>query len=205
VIKALKISRNKFKSIFKFKYNFRQLKKLLPIFWEAFQIVVSLINEVFLVRNIIKFYMKRKQFISQLMSEYLLLKGFIYFLFLIILGLSGLIIGIFLRMYKNNQEVYTLIMLLFSQIFHNPDLDYVVSKQDKVKHFYKISVKTIEQNAMSTLKLIFKEPNQIPQISFPIVSDPFVWIDIDFIWEESKNYTFELFKFYQNVNEKVKE
>lgn len=32
VIKPLKISRNKFKSIFKFKYNFRLLKKLLLIF-----------------------------------------------------------------------------------------------------------------------------------------------------------------------------
>jgi hypothetical protein len=57
---------------------------------------------------------------------------------------------------------------------------------------------------MSPLKIILKEPNQRLQIPFPILSDPFVWIDIDFIWEESKNYKFELFKFYQNVNEKVK-
>ena len=58
MIKALKITRNKFKSIFKFKYNFRLLKKLLPIFWEAFQIVLSLINEVYFISGIIK-YLKR--------------------------------------------------------------------------------------------------------------------------------------------------
>lgn len=53
------------------------------------------------------------------------------------------------------------------------------------------------------LKLSLKQPDQKPEIRLPILSDPFISIDIDFIWEESKIYKFELFEFYLNVKEKV--
>ena len=52
VIKALKICRKKFKSILKFKHNFRLLKNLLPIFWETFLIFCLLVNEILFLHNI---------------------------------------------------------------------------------------------------------------------------------------------------------
>jgi hypothetical protein len=106
VIKALKISRNKFKSIFKFKYNFRLLKKLLPIFSEAFKIAVSLINEVFFVHNIIEFLIKWKQFILFLMSESVLITRVLYILYIILLGLFGILLGFLLGVYSRNDDIY---------------------------------------------------------------------------------------------------
>jgi hypothetical protein len=73
-----------------------------------------------------------------------------------------------------------------------------------VEQFSKFSFKTVEEINMRPFKIIFKEPEQESQIPLPILSDPFLWIDIDFISEESENYIFELFEFYQNINEKVK-
>ncbi len=43
----------KFKSLLKFKYNFRLLKKLLLIFWETFLIFCSLINEITFLSNLL--------------------------------------------------------------------------------------------------------------------------------------------------------
>ena len=74
----------------------------------------------------------------------------------------------------------------------------------KIEEFSKFSFQVFEPSNSRPLKLILKEPNQKPQIPLPILSDSFISIDINFIWEESKNYKFELFKFYRNVNERVK-
>lgn len=106
VIKALKISRNKFKSIFKFKYNFRLLKKLLPIFWEAFKVAISLIKEVFFVHNIIEFLIKWKQFILFLMSESVLITRVMYVLYIILLGLFGILLGFLLGVYRREDDIY---------------------------------------------------------------------------------------------------
>ena len=73
-----------------------------------------------------------------------------------------------------------------------------------VEPFSKLSLRTLEQIHPRPSKLILKEPDQRPQIPFPILGDPFIWINVNLSWEESKNYNFELFEFYKNVNEKVK-
>jgi hypothetical protein len=172
VIKALKISRNKFKSIFKFKYNFRLLKKLLPIFWEAFKVAVSLIKEVFFVHNIIEFLIKWKQFILFLMSESVLITRVIYILYIILLGLFGILLGFLLGVYRREDDIYIFILLFLLQILYNDGFDYGLLKPNKVDQFSKFSFKTIEQINPRPSRLILKEPDQIP-LPFLITED---WI-----------------------------
>ena len=52
LIRAVKIFLKKFKSLLKFKHNFRLLKNLLPIFWDTFLIFCSLMNEILFLNNI---------------------------------------------------------------------------------------------------------------------------------------------------------
>ncbi len=205
VIKALKISRNKFKSIFKFKYNFRLLKKLLLIFSEAFKIAVSLINEVFFVHNIIEFLIKWKQFILFLMSESVLITRVIYILYIILLGLFGILLGFLLGVYSRNDDIYVFILLLLLKMLYNNGFDYVLLKPNKVDQFSKFSLKKIEQMNPRPLKITLTKPDQSPQIPLPflIIKDPFVFIETEVLWHESTNYEFELYRFYRNINQKV--
>jgi len=173
VIKALKISRNKFKSIFKFKYNFRLLKKLLLIFWEAFQIVVSLINEVFSVHSIIKFLIKWKQFILFLMSESVLITRVIYILYIILLGLFGILLGFLLGVYRRKDDIYVFILLLLLKMLYNNGFDYGLLKPNKVDQFSKFSLKMIEQINQRPSRLILKELDQI-ESNYKIISDGFL-------------------------------
>lgn len=83
VIKALKICRKKFKSILKFKHNFRLLKNLLPIFWETFLIFCSFMNEIFFLHNIVQW----MNFIRFLMKESVFITRIVYFLYLILLNI----------------------------------------------------------------------------------------------------------------------
>jgi hypothetical protein len=89
-------------------------------------------------------------------------------------------------------------------MLYNDRLNSILLEPHKAKDFSKFSLKPMEQINTGPLKIILKEPNQRLPIPLPIFSDPFVWIDIDFIAEKSKNYKFELSKFYLNVNQKVK-
>jgi hypothetical protein len=168
--------------ILKFKYNFRLLKNLLPIFWQTFQIVPSLVNEVLFVNNIIKFVIKCKRFILLIMSQYVLITRVVYVLYLILLGLFGVLLGFSLGVYRRDKKIYVFTSLLSLKMLYSIRLDYVLFEPNKAEQFSKFSLKTIEQINTRSLKIILKEPNQRPQIPLPILSDPFVWIDIDFIW-----------------------
>lgn len=53
-------------------------------------------------------------------------------------------------------------------------------------------------------KLILEEFDPIFKTSFPILGDPFVFIEINFLGQESKIYEFELFKFSRSLNKKIK-
>ena len=177
VIRALKICRKKFKSILKFKHNFRLLKNLLPIFWETFLIFCSFMNEIFFLHNIIKWIIQWMNFIRLLMKESLFITRIVYFLYWILLGIFGIIIGFLLGIYKREDEIHAFLLLLL--------------------------LKIIEQIDPRPLKIIFKEPEQIP-LPFFIIEDPLVFIETEVLWEEPINYKFQLFQFYQNVSEKVK-
>jgi len=74
-----------------------------------------------------------------------------------------------------------------------------------VEPFDKFSLQPLPQIESRPFKMMLKEPDQRPQIPFPISGDPV--IDVDFmieIIEEPINYQFQLFQFYQNLNDKVK-
>lgn len=210
VIKALKIFRKKFKSILKFKHNFRLLKKLLPIFWETFLIFCSFMNEIFFFYNIIKWIIELMNFIRLLMEESLFISRIVYFLDLILLGIFGIIIGFLLGIYKREDDINTFLLLLLLNIIYNNGFNDVLLEYlhdlsletAAAQLFSKFSLKSIEQIHPRPSKITLKEPEQIP-LPFLILEDPLVFIEREVLWNESTNYQFELFKFYRYVNQKI--
>ena len=210
VIKALKICRKKFKSILKFKHNFRLLKNLLPIFWETFLIFCSFMNEIFFLHNIIKWIIQLMNFIQLLMKESLFITRIVYFLYLILLGIFVITIGFLLDIYKREDEINTFLLLLLLKIIYNNRFDDVLLEYlhdlsletNTAETFSKFSLKSIEQIDPRPLKITLKEPEQI-SLPFLIIEDPLVFIDTEVLWDESTNYQFELFKFYRYVNQKI--
>ena len=211
VIKGLKIYRKKFKSILKFKHNFRLLNNLLLIFWETFLIFCSFMNEISFLHNIIKWIIQLMNFIRFLMKESLFTTRIVYFLYWILLGVFGIIIGFLLGIYKRQDEINPFLLLLLLKIIYSNGFDDVLLEYlhdlsletNTVEPFSKFSLKSIEQIDPRPLKIIFKEPEQIA-LPFFIIKDPLVFIDTEILWDKSTNYEFELFKFYRNVNQKVK-
>jgi hypothetical protein len=123
-------------------------------------------------------------------------------LYLFLLGLFGVILGFLLRIYVCEQEIYIFVLLRILKILYSNGLGYILFEPEKSKQFFKLSSKTVEQISMRPLKILLKKSNQIP---FPILNSQFLSIDIDFIWQESKSYKVELFKFYQSLNDKLKQ
>nr|YP_010472332.1 hypothetical protein N4L43_pgp006 [Pleurosigma intermedium]UVG41943.1 hypothetical protein [Pleurosigma intermedium] len=210
VIKALKICRKKFKSILKFKHNFRLLKNLLPIFWETFLIFCSFMNEISFLHNIIEWIIQLMNFIRLLMKESLFIIRIVYFLYFILLGIFGITIGFLLGTYKVDDEINTVLLLLLLKIIYNNRFDDVLLEYlhdlsleiNTAETFSKFSLKSIEQIDPRPLKITLKEPEQI-SLPFLIIEDPLVFIDKEVLWDESTNYQFELFKFYRYVNQKI--
>lgn len=215
LIKAIRIFRKKFRfrSISKYRYNFRLLKILLSIFLEALGIFYSFINEIFFLHNMVTFISKWRQLIILLMAESIWITRAIYFLYLIFLGLLGTVLGFLIGLYDHEDEIYVFILLYLLKLIyknrHHPLLlelwQDLFLKPDIVEDFSTMSgFKTIEQTLPRPSQIMLKEPDQRSGIPFPILGDPFVWIDVNLSWEESHGYKFELFEFYQDVAEKVK-
>ena len=151
-------------------------------------------------------------FIRLLMKESVFITRIVYFLYFILLSIFGIIIGFLLGVYKREDEINAFLLLLLLKIIYNYKnrfddvlLEYLHDlslETNTVEPFSKFSLKSIEQIDPRPLKITLKKPDQIPQLPLPILSDPFVKIEIDFIWDESTNYEFELFKFYRNENQK---
>jgi hypothetical protein len=150
-------------------------------------------------------------FIGLLMEESLFISRIVYFLYLILLGIFGIIIGFLLGIYKREDDINTFLLVLLLNIIYNNGFNDVLLEYlhdlsletAAAETFSKFSLKSIEQIDPRPLKIIFKKPEQIP-FPFLIIEDPLVIIDTEVLWEEPINYKFELFQFYQNVNEKVK-
>ena len=150
-------------------------------------------------------------FIRLLMKESLFITRIVYFLYLILLGVFGIIIGFLLGVYKREDEINAFLLLLLLKIIYNSGFDDVLLEYlhdlsletNTVEPFSKFPLKSIEQVVTRPPKIVFKEPEQIP-FPFLIIEDPLVFIETEVLWEEPINYKFQLFQFYQNVNEKVK-
>lgn len=211
VIKALKIFRKKFKSILKFKSNFQRLKDLLLIIWQNRFVWRSVMSEIMFLKNLINWVIAVINLIRLLMNESLLITRIVYFLYLILLGVLGIIIGFLLGLYKREDEINPLLLLflliiLYNYGFYDVLLEYLHNlylESNTGDICSKFSLKSIEQIDPRPSKITFKEPQQIP-LPFLIIEDPLVVIDIEILWDESTNYQFELFKFCSSVNQKVK-
>ena len=100
--------------------------------------------------------------------------------------------------------------MLLLKIIYNNGFDHVLLEYlhdlsletNTAETFSKFSLKSIEQIDPRPLKIIFKEPEQIP-LPFFIIEDPLVFIETEVLWHESTNYQFELFKFYRYINQKI--
>ena len=129
---------------------------------------------------------------------------------MILLGIFGIIIGFLLGVYKREDEINAFLLLKIIYNYNNRFDDVLLEylhdlslETNIVEPFSKFSLKSIEQIDPCPLKITFKEPEQIP-LPFLIIEDPLVFIETEVLWEEPINYKFQLFQFYQNVNQKVK-
>lgn len=152
--------------------------------------------------------------IRLLMTESVFITRIVYSLYLIILGVFGVLLGFLLGIFRRKgevNEVYIFLLLLLLKILSNNGFDDVLLEPLRIRsleprnieEFSKFSLKSIEQMDPRPLKIIFKEPEQIP-LPFFIIEDPLIFIETEVLWEEPINYKFQLFQFYQNINQKVK-
>lgn len=108
-------------------------------------------------------------------------------------------------MYKKEKKIYVLILFL---------LAYVLCINGQIDSFIKASTgdqlpkvdfgfKPVDQATVRPLKLILKDSDQMPKIPFPIITEPLIWFGSHFIEKGSSDYSFELFKFYEEINVKL--
>lgn len=73
-----------------------------------------------------------------------------------------------------------------------------------IDEFSKFPLKSIEQIELRSLKIMLTQSSQSCQVPFPfpIIEDPLV-IETQIFWEEPISDKFELFQFYQDINEEV--
>lgn len=146
-----------------------------------------------------------KQFLIFLSSEFVVIARNLYLLYIIILGLFGMLLSFLFGLYKYENEINGFFLL---KIIYNTGFDDILWKYlhdssletNTAETFSKFSLKSIEQIDPRPLKITLKEPEQIP---FLIIEDPLVFIDTEVLWDESTNYQFELFKFYRYINQKI--
>ena len=126
------------------------------------------------------------------MSESVLITTVLYILYIILLGLFGILLGFLLGVYSRNDNIYVFILLLLLKMLYNNGFDYVLLKPNKVDQFSRFSLKTIEQIDPRPLKITLTEPDQSP-LPFLIIKDPFVFIETEVLWDKSTNCEFELY------------
>lgn len=152
-------------------------------------------------------------FIRLIMKESVLINAIVYFVYLIILSMLGISIGFLLGMPKHEDEINPLLLLFLLKIicnnrFNSVLLEYFhnLSLETKIVEppFSKFSLKSIKQMDPRPLKLILKEPEEL-MVPFLIIEDPILSISLDteILWDESTSYQFELFEFYQHINQKI--
>lgn len=72
----------------------------------------------------------------------------------------------------------------------------------KANSRYKFQPQALEPVEPRPFKIIFEEPEKIP-LPFLTIKDP-LFIETEIFYEEPINFRFQLFHFYQSINEKIK-
>jgi len=165
------------------------------------------------LNNLINWINEWKSLIRLLVTESVLITVSVY---LILLGIFGVLLGF--RMYRPEDEVnetYLFFLLLLLKIVYNNGFDDVLGirflepsnlEPSNIEEFSKFSLQVYEPSNSRPSKLFlgeFVEKAPIP-LPFPIIEDPLIIIETEFFRKNPINYEFELFKFYRNVNNKVK-
>ena len=107
LLKAVSIFLKKLKSLLKFKYNFRLLKKLLLVFLETFLTFYSLVDEVLFLSKLLYWIIEWRNLVRFLMKESVFITRIVYGLYLILLGIFGILLGFLLGlgMYGRKDEI----------------------------------------------------------------------------------------------------
>ena len=196
----------------KFKRKFMLIKEVLLIFEDAFLILCSFLSEFSFFKNLWNWLFAWMSIVSFLMSEWVFIRGIVYALYLILIGIFGVLLGFFLgsyRRYKEDNELSIFFLLLLLKILYNSRFNETLLEplgifylDLEMEEFSKISLKINERIHPRLLKIILTDTDVdgFVQIPSPVLPNPFVNIEIDFILEESINYKFELFKFYIKQN-----
>lgn len=209
LIQGVSLFLKKFKQLLKFKHKFRLINEILPLFKDTFLVYYSLVSEILFLNNLKNWIIQWTILIRFLMTESLFITSIVYGLYLILLAIFGVLLGFLLglySLYRREDDVYLFLLLLLLKILYNNGFDDVLLEPlrirslepRKIEEFSNFSLKSIEQIDRHPLKIILTEPDQNIQIPLPVLTDPFVKIETYFIWDESTNYEFELFKFYIN-------
>ncbi len=151
------------------------------------------------------------------MKESVFVTPILYTLYWILLGLLGILWGFLLGLgiYGGKDEIddrFVFFLLLLLNIFYNNGFGDILLEplqirsleSRNIEEFSKVSLQVCELNNSRPSKLFLGESVEKPQIPFPLLGDPSSSIDIDFLFEESTNYKFELFRLYRNGSQKVK-
>lgn len=149
-------------------------------------------------------------FMRLLTNESILITGIVYFLYLIFISIFSIIIGFLCGLHKHDDSTSISILLLLLKIIYScnsqfNDILLRIEPSIKIKviePFFRFPPESIEKIDSSSLKVIFKEPEKI-SLPFPIIEDP-ILIETNILWDEPVDYKFQLFEFYQSINEKVK-
>lgn len=202
-----------FKHPFAWKYNFAQLIHLMNIFGETFLVFCSLINEILIFQNIKNWIVQWFNFIQLLMIESKFRAKIICTLYFLILALFGIVSGIliYLFTYKDEINEIYLFILFLSNIIHNKKLNNILLdflqvyslETHGVEKFSKFSLEVCKETNPRPSKLVFKKVIKKSKTLLPILDDPPILVDINYIFEKSPDYIFELFSFYKDVNQKV--
>ncbi len=124
--------------------------------------------------------------IRLLMKESVFITRIVYFLYLILIGIFGIIVGFLLGVYKREDEINAFLLLLLLKIIYNNGFDDVLLEYlhhlsletNTAQPFSKFSLKSIEQIDPLPSKITLKEPEQIP-LPFLILEDPLVFIETE--------------------------
>ena len=183
------------------------LKSLFTNYWNARKILHSFLKELLFISSFTLWAKSTLAKIICLMEESVIFIR--YFLYLIILGLIGIILGFLLGLYKYKRdkqielEPYLLFILYLLEILYSNNFRYLL-ESNQVDTFSKFSLEVVPEIKPRVSKLLLIEANQKSQLPVPIVNDPFLWVELEFYFNEPNNFKFELFEFYQYVTKKIK-
>lgn len=204
--------RIRFKSFFEIRRIFELLKVALLNYWDMFLVFWSLAREWMAPSNFIESLILWKSLLFILMKESILLNTFGWVLFFLLLFIFGILLGFLFGIYRRENEIYMFALLFFLKLLHSGNFDKIILsllpvnslELTRPENFFTTEV--LDTTYSSSSKLLLEPVKNNHPFPEPLLSDLFIWVDIDIIQKEKEanNFQFQLVKFYHNVNKKIK-